>query len=72
MLEFRGHFKTYEGLSIPMVRKMIERISDVIVDPEYHRSHRGEFDHCYFAKRIKTLKTFNRYFKQLFRETFAP
>jgi hypothetical protein len=72
MLEFRGHFKTYEGLSIPMVRKMIERISDVIVDPEYYRSHRAEFDHCYFAKRIKTLKQFNRYFKQLFRETFAP
>ena len=72
MLEFRGHFKTYEGLSIPMVRKMLERISDVIVDPEYHRSQRGEFDHYYFAKRIKTLKNFNRYFKQLFRETFAP
>ena len=72
MLEFRGHFKTYEGLSIPMVRKMIERISDVIVDPEYYRSKRGEFDHYYFAKRIKTLKNFNRYFKQLFRETFAP
>ena len=72
MLEFRGHFKTYEGLSIPIVRKMIERISDVIVDPEYHRSKRGEFDHYYFAKRIKTLKNFNRYFKQLFRETFAP
>jgi hypothetical protein len=47
-------------------------VSDVIVDPEYHRSHRTEFDHYYFAKRIKTLKTFNRYFKQLFRETFAP
>jgi hypothetical protein len=72
MLEFRGHFKTYEGLSIPMVRKMLERISDVIVEPEYYRSHRGEFDHCYFAKRIKTLKQLNRYFKQLFRETFAP
>ena len=55
-----------------MVRKMIERISDVIVDPEYYRTHRGEFDHYYFAKRIKTLKQFNRYFKQLFRETFAP
>ena len=72
MLEFRGHFKTHEGLSIPMVRKMLERISDVIVDPEYHRTQRGEFDHYYFAKRIKTLKNFNRYFKQLFRETFAP
>jgi hypothetical protein len=72
MLEFREHFKTYEGLSIPMVRKMIERIADVIVDPEYYRSHRAEFDHYYFAKRIKTLKTFNRYFRQLFRETFAP
>ena len=72
MLEFRAHFKTHEGLSIPMVRKMLERISDVIVDPEYHRSQRGEFNHYYFAKRIKTLKNFNRYFKQLFRETFAP
>jgi len=55
-----------------MVRKMLERISEVIVEPEYYRTHRAEFDHCYFAKRIKTLKTFNRYFKQLFRETFAP
>ena len=71
MLEFREHFKTYEGLSIPMVGKMLDRISDVIVDPEYYRTQRGEFDHYYFAKRIKTLKTFNRYFKQLFRETFA-
>jgi hypothetical protein len=72
MLEFREHFRTYEGLSIPMVRKMLERILDVIVEPEYYRSHRAEFDHYYFAKRIKTLKQFNRYFKQLFRETFAP
>ena len=72
MLEFREHFKTYEGLSIPMVRKMLERISDVIVEPEYYRSHRAEFDHYYFAKRIKTLKQLNRYFKQLFKETFAP
>jgi|GEM_PF-5624568 len=72
MLEFRDHFKTYEGLSIQMVRKMLGRISEVIVDPEYHRTQRGKFDHYYFAKRIKTLKTFNRYFKQLFRETFAP
>jgi len=72
MLEFRDHFKTYEGLSIPMVRKMLERISEVIVEPEYYRSHRAEFDHYYFAKRIKTLKQLNRYFKQLFKETFAP
>ena len=72
MQKFRDHFKAYEGLSIPIVKKMLDRISDVNFDPEYYKPKCGEYDHYYFARRIKTLKHFNRYFKQLFKETFAP
>jgi cation transport regulator ChaB len=72
MQKFRDHFKAYEGLDVPIVKKMLDRISDVNFDPEYYKPKCGEYDHYYFARRIKTLKHFNRYFKQLFKETFAP
>jgi len=72
MLEFREHFKRHEGLSIPMIRKMLERIADACQLPAFRSSKKEKVDHYYFARIIKDLKTFNRYFKQLFRETFAP
>ena len=72
MLEFREHFKRHEGLSIPMVRKMLERIAPAINLPAFRSSKKEKVDHHYFARRINDLKTFNRYFLQLFRETFAP
>ena len=72
MLEFREHFKHHEGLSVPMVKKMLERIAHAINLPAFRSSKKEKVDHHYFARRINGLKTFNRYFLQLFRETFAP
>jgi hypothetical protein len=72
MLEFREHFKRHEGLSIPMARKMLERTIDCSDLPSFRPSKKEKVDHHYFARRINDMKTFNRYFLQLFRETFAP
>lgn len=71
MLDFREHFKQHEGLSVPMVKKMIERVADAPYKRPFVKS-KEKFDHYHFARRVDSLKTFNRYFKQLFRETFAP
>jgi biotin operon repressor len=70
--QFRQHFKRHEGLTVPMVKKMLERVSNVKDDPDFYPLKRGKYDHYYFARIISNLKTFNRYFEQLFRETFAP
>jgi hypothetical protein len=72
MLEFREHFKRHEGLSIPMVKKMLERITDCSDLPSFRPQKKEKVDHYYFARRINDLKTLNRYFLQLLRETFAP
>jgi hypothetical protein len=72
MQEFREHFKCYEGLSISMVRTMLERIADATELPAFRPSKKEKVDHHYFARIIKDLKIFNRYFEPLFRETFAP
>jgi len=72
ILEFREQFKCHEGLSVPMMRKMFERIADACHLPVFRSSKKEKVDHYHFARIIKDLKTFNRYFEQLFRETFAP
>ena len=72
VLEFREHFKRYEGLSVPMVRKMLASISDAMIEPTQAPLRDHQFDHQHFARKIKNLRIFNRYFRQLFRETFAP
>jgi len=51
---------------------MIDRIFSIKVQPDIHPLKQGKFDHYHFARINKDLKTFNRYFEQLFRETFAP
>jgi hypothetical protein len=72
MLDFREHFKRYEGLTVPMVKAILGRIADCIDLPDFRPLKKEKVDNYYFARRINNLKTFNRYFQQLFRETFAP
>jgi hypothetical protein len=72
VLEFREHFKRHEGLSVSMVRKMLERIVDASNLPAFKSSKKEKVDHHHFARIVDDLKKFNRYFKHLFRETFAP
>lgn len=54
-----------------MVKKMFDKIAEASYEKQVSKS-KDEFDHYYFARRVDSLKTFSRYFRQLFRETFAP